>query len=152
TIFKRLKHVPDVILGDKGYDSENLHEILFQKRVLFHAPVRNFKVKKPKGKHRKRCLQPHPEQGMRSIVESVIRSLKVRLRNLRSKKHFMKKREFGWHIITYNLEKLSQQLKTYWILLLRAITIWDKAYCYKIICVSKFFLFIKKWESAHTGF
>lgn len=128
TIFKRLKHSPDIIFGDKGYDCEKLHEILFQKGVLFHAPVRDFKVKKPKGKHRKRCLKPHPNKGMRSIVESVIRSLKVRLRNLRSKHHFMKKRELAWHVITYNLEKLSKQTKNYLILLFRAITIWDKAF------------------------
>ena len=128
TIFKRLEFLPDVILGDKGYDSENLHEILFQKNILFHAPVRDFKVKKPKGKHRRRCLEPHPDKGMRSIVESVIRSLKVRLRNLRSKHHWMKKRELGWHIITYNLEKLSKQAKACLILLLRAITIWDRAF------------------------
>lgn len=125
TIFKLLKKLPDTILGDKGYDSEDLREILSKKGVLFYAPVRYFKVKKPRGKHRKRCLQPHPEQGMRSIVESVIRSLKVRLRNLRSKKHFMKKRELGWHIIAYNLEKLTQTRKKIYLLLLRAITIWD---------------------------
>ena len=127
TIFKRLKHIPETILGDKGYDSEKLHKLLFEKSVSFHAPVRDFKVKKPRGKHRRRCLQPHPERGMRSIAESVIRSLKVRLRNLRSNKHWMKKRELGWHVITYNLEKLARQAKAYLISLLRAITIWDKA-------------------------
>ena len=127
TIFNRLEFFPEVILGDKGYDSENLHEILFQKGILFHAPVRDFNVKKPKGKHRRRCLEPYPNMGMRSIVESVIRSLKVRLRNLRSKNHWMKKRELGWHIITYNLEKLSKQAKACLILLLGAITISDRA-------------------------
>ena len=127
TIFKRLKHVPDVILGDKGYDSENLHEILFQKKVLFHAPVRDFKVKKPRGKHRRKCVLKNPCYNQRNIVESTIRSLKIRLKSLRSKLHFMKKRELGWHIITYNLEKLTQQTKAYWILLLRAIIIWDRA-------------------------
>lgn len=127
TIFKRLEFHPDIILGDKGYDSDNLHEILFQKNILFDAPIRDFKVKKPGGKHRKKCINPHPHKGKRSIVESVIRSLKVRLRNLKSKHHFMKKRELGWHIITYNLEKLSKQAKACLILLLRARTIPDRA-------------------------
>jgi len=86
----------DVISGDKGYDSENLHEILFQKGILFHAPVRDFNVKRPKGKHRRRCLQPYPNKGMGNIAESVIRSIKVRLRNLKSKNHWMKKRDLAW--------------------------------------------------------
>jgi len=119
TIFKRLKHVPDEILGDKGYDSEHLHEIVFQKGALFYAPVRDFKVKRPKGKHRRRCLEKNPLYGQRNIVESVNRSLKIRLRNLRSKVYFMKKREFAWHIITYNLELLSKQFKICLLLLCR---------------------------------
>ncbi|MCF7799367.1 hypothetical protein K9M74_05700, partial [Candidatus Woesearchaeota archaeon] len=43
--------------------------------------------------------------------------------SLRSKLHYMKKREFAWQIITYNLEKLSQSSKSllYW--LWRAITL-----------------------------
>ena len=110
TIFKRLKHHPDEILADKGYDCERLHEILFQKGILFYVPVRDFNVKQPKGKHRKRCLQENPIYGQRNIVESVNHSLKVKLRNLRSKIHWMKKREFAWHIITYNLEILGKQV------------------------------------------
>ena len=120
TIFKRLKYVPDEIFGDKGYDSEHLHELVVQKGALFYAPVRDFKVKRPKGKHRKRCLKGNPRYGKRNIVESVNRSLKVKLRSLRSKLHFMKKREFAWHIITYNLELLSKQALFYLWWLLRA--------------------------------
>ncbi|MFA6074112.1 MAG: hypothetical protein WC758_08395, partial [Candidatus Woesearchaeota archaeon] len=41
--------------------------------------------------------------------------------------HFMKKREFGWHILTYNLELLNKQAKAYLHLLLRAISIPDRA-------------------------
>jgi len=128
TIFKRLKHRPDEILADKGYDCEDLHKILFQKNILFYAPVRDFNVKQPKGKHRRRCLQENPIYGQRNIIESVNRSLKVKLRNLRSKLHFMKKREFGWHILTYNLELLNKQAKAYLHLLLRAISIPDRAF------------------------
>lgn len=127
TMFKRLEHEPDIILGDKGYDSESLHTILSEKDVLFYAPIRDFHVKRPGGKHRRKCLEPHPNRGMRSIVESVIRSLKVRLRTLNSKIDYMKKRELGWHILTYNLEVLSKQARACLILLLRAITIPDRA-------------------------
>ena len=54
------------------------------------------------------------------IIESVNFSLKSRFRSLRSKLHYMKKREFGWKVITYNLKKLSQIDKSIIYLLKRA--------------------------------
>jgi hypothetical protein len=105
TIFNRLKHEGLLILADKGYDSEKLHAQCEEKGNLMFAPVRDFKVKRPKGKNRRRCVEGCGVKGRRSIVESVIRSLKVRIVNLRSKLHYMKKREFGWHMVAYNLEK-----------------------------------------------
>lgn len=110
-MFKRLKPQPEVILGDRGYDSEELHQILELKQVEFHAPVRDFRVKKPRGKGRQKSLTKHEEAGKRSIVESVIRSLKSKLGSLTSKKHWMKKRELAWHILTYNLEKQTRNIK-----------------------------------------
>lgn len=105
TMLKRteIKHV--LVLGDKGYDSETLHQLAEDKGLMFFAPVRKSSRKTPKGRHRKRCKNLPPAcKSMRSIVEAVIRSLKVRINNLRCKLHFMKKREFAWHILTYNLE------------------------------------------------
>lgn len=105
SIFKRMKHKHVLVLGDKGYDSEPLHKIAEQEGFLLWAPVRNMSPSPPKGKHRKRCAKHPPNRkGMRSIAESVIRSLKSRLPSLRSRTHYMKKREFAWHILTYNLE------------------------------------------------
>jgi len=126
TMFKRLKQKEVLILADKGYDCEELHELLASSGNQFYAPVRDFKVKKPKGYHRRRCMQGHKLYNQRNLVESTIRSLKVRIRNLRSKLHYMKKREFAWHIIAYNLEKLSQSINALFKLLNKA-TIWDKA-------------------------
>ncbi|MBU0666729.1 MAG: hypothetical protein ABIC91_07610, partial [Nanoarchaeota archaeon] len=40
--------------------------------------------------------------------------------SLRSKQAHMKKREFAWQIITYNLEKLSQSIKALLKLLTKA--------------------------------
>src|SRR3989344_5636084 len=80
-IFKRniFKNISAV--GDKGYDSENLHEIARAKGIIFYAPVRetnkrSFKNKKPKGKHRRECLKLPDFVGQRSIVESVNSTLK----------------------------------------------------------------------------
>ena len=110
-MIKRIKHKKVLILADRGYDSEPLHKEVFDSGNLMYAPVRNFKVKRPKGKHRRRCIEKHPLYGRRNIIESVNFSLKSRFKSLRSKLHYMKKREFGWKIITYNLEKLSQSKK-----------------------------------------
>ncbi len=94
TIFKRFKHKNVLVLADKGYDSEPLHEILFETGNLMYAPIRDFKVKKPKGIHRRRCSFGHEQYFQRNIVESVNFSLKSRFRSLRSKQAYMKKREF----------------------------------------------------------
>ena len=111
TMIKRIRYENVLILADRGYDSEPLHQEVFDSGNLMYAPVRDFKVKRPKGRHRRRCVRKNPLYGQRSIVESINFSLKSRFRSLRSKLHYMKKREFGWKIITYNLEKLSQSKK-----------------------------------------
>ncbi len=139
TIFKRLKHERVLILADRGYDSEELHKLVASKNCDFYAPVRDFKVKKPKGKHRQQCVEKHELYGMRSIVESVNFSLKSRFRSLRCKLHYMKKREFAWKLITYNLEKLSQRAKALFYLLWRAI-IWDTADSL-VVCLAVYYVF-----------
>lgn len=126
SMVKRLKHKSVLILADKGYDSEPLHELVAKGGNLMYAPVRDFHVKKVKGKHRRRCSLGHEKYFQRNIIESINFSLKSRFRSLRSKLHWMKKREFAWQIITYNLEKLSQSSKALLYLLWQAIT-WDKA-------------------------
>ncbi|PIO07680.1 hypothetical protein COU59_03160, partial [Candidatus Pacearchaeota archaeon CG10_big_fil_rev_8_21_14_0_10_34_12] len=94
---------------DKGYDSEHLHEIVRQKGGILFAPVRKMskkalRNKKPKGIYRRQCIELPDFMGQRSIVESVNYSLKQKqIQSLRAKKVFMKQREFGWHIIWYNL-------------------------------------------------
>ena len=120
TIFKRFKHSNVLILADKGYDSEPLHELVAESGNLMYAPVRDFKVKKPKGIHRRRCSKGHKQYFKRNIIESINFSLKSRFRSLRSKQAHMKKREFAWQIITYNLEKLSQSIKALLKLLTKA--------------------------------
>ena len=112
-IFKRNKIKNIYGLGDKGFDSENLHEIARANGINFFAPVRKmdkraFKSQRPKGFYRRQCNENPPEnKGMRSIVENVNYVLKeTQIASLRSKKHFMRERELGWHLIFYNIKKI----------------------------------------------
>ena len=108
-IFKRSELKEVIILGDGGYDSEHLHEVVRRKGGILFAPVRktnkkSLKRKKPKGIYRRQCIELPEFMGQRSIVESVNSSLKQKqIHSLRSKKVFMKQREFGWQMIWYNL-------------------------------------------------
>ncbi len=111
-IFKRntLKNIFG--LGDKGYDSENLHEVARANGINFFAPVRKmdkkaFSYKRPSGFYRRKCKDNPPDfKGMRSIVESINFVLKrTQITSLRSKKHFMRERELGWHIVLYNIKR-----------------------------------------------
>ena len=108
-IFNRFELDGIKILADKGYDSEHLHEVVRKKGGILFAPVRktnkkSFSWKRPKGFYRRQCVELPDFIGQRSIVESVNFSLKQKqIQSLRSKKVFMKQREFGWHIVWYNL-------------------------------------------------
>ena len=110
-IFKRNKIKNIIGLGDKGYDSEKLHEIARANGITFYAPVRKMdkkamKNKKPKGKHRRECIILPKFMGMRSINETVNSTLKrTQIHYLRNKKSYTKKREFGWNIILYNIKR-----------------------------------------------
>ena len=120
-IFKRNK-IKDVFgLGDKGYDCEYLHETARENGITFYAPVRKMsklalKNKRPSGKHRRECVNMPEFKGMRSINETTNSVLKrTQIHCLRSKKHFMREREFGWQVILYNLKrkiKVSPKDKT----------------------------------------
>jgi len=119
TIFNRLGSKNILILADRGYDSEPLHKLVVQKGNILFAPIRDFKVRKPKGKNRQRCSQGNENYSMRSIVESVNHALKARIGALRNKKHYNKKREFAWYVVLYNLQKISTQISAYlnWLLI-----------------------------------
>ena len=109
-IFKRFLMRGIIALADKGYDSEKLHELVRKKGGILYAPVRKRNKRslkqKPKGKYRRECLDLPDFMGMRSLNETVNSVLKrTQIFALRSKKCFMKKREFGWHIILYNIKR-----------------------------------------------
>ena len=109
-IFKRNKIKNINGLGDKGYDSENLHEIARANGITFYAPVRKMDrrslKKRPTGFYRRKCVELPTFKGMRNICETVNSALKrTQIHYLKSKKHFMREREFGWNIILYNIKR-----------------------------------------------
>ena len=111
-IFKRNKIKNIIGLGDKGYDSENLHEIARANGITFYAPVRKMhkwgsKKKRPQGFYRRKCADLPEFYGMRWINETINSVLKrTQIHFLRSKKCFMKQREFGWNVILYNIKRI----------------------------------------------
>jgi len=128
-IFKRNK-IKDIIgLGDKGYDSENLHEIARANGITFYAPVRKmnkraYKNKRPGGFYRRKCIKLPDFYGMRWMNETVNSVLKrTQIHALKAKKSYMKKREFGWHVILYNIKRIikisySKDSQTFFICLI----------------------------------
>jgi len=110
-IFKRntIKNIRG--LGDKGFDSENLHEIARANGINFYAPIRKmdkrgYKDQKPKGFYRRKCLEEPKDYNMRNINETVNSVLKrTQIHFLRSKKDSMKEKEFGWQVVWYNLKR-----------------------------------------------
>ena len=94
------------ILCDGGYDCEDFHRQIFNKGGKLYAPVRKSSRKYPKGWFRRQCVELPNFMGQRSIIECINAVLKRRfITCLKSKKSYMKKREFGWHMIVYNLTK-----------------------------------------------
>jgi transposase len=107
SIFKRNKLLGVKILGDKGYDSEELHELVYEKGGTFYAPPRRSSRNRPRGRFRKRCLVEDADYPRRNCSESGFHALKQRfLPTLRCRRHYLKKREVAWIIILYNLVRI----------------------------------------------
>ena len=95
----------------QNFGLENLHEIARANGITFYAPVRktnkgSSKKKKPKGKYRRECIELPEFYGMRWTNETVNSVLKRKqISALKSKKCFMKQREFGWQVTIYNIKR-----------------------------------------------
>ena len=116
-LLKRTPRRGVLILGDKGYDSEELYKICEQNNNHFWAPIKNapYSDQPPKklGRAKKRShKQLCNKQTRRSLVESTFYSLKNRFQTLRARLPYMKKRELAWHILARNIEtKISLLLR-----------------------------------------
>lgn len=122
------------VLCDGGYDCEDFHRQIFEKGGRLYAPVRkmNKRTNKrfPTGWFRKQCLELPDFMGQRSIIECINAVLKRRfISYLRSRNSNMKKREFAWSMIVYNLT--------------RKIEIIDKDSVVPIIKTDSFFILIE---------
>jgi len=114
-----------------------LHEVARENGINFYAPVRKkdkkaFQNKLPKGFYRRQCKENPPDfKGQRSKNETVNSVLKRKQINfLRSKLSFMKKREFGWHIILFNLKietKTESNFQTFLFFQIRIFVFPDRA-------------------------
>ena len=109
-IFKRLKLKESVIVADKGYFSFNHLENLNDKDIDLIFPPKDYaKTKHNAFKHKKvktKYFKNKEIYNKRNNVESVFSSLKrVQGLKIRSRIHYMKKREMGWHILWYNIRK-----------------------------------------------
>ena len=118
-MFKRSKLNSCAILGDRGYDSEHLHEIARANGLELMAPVRISQRNRPKGHYRRICAKGIEKYSLRKSVESSIHSLKsVYVPFLRSKLHWMKKKEIALVIVIRNIELLIKRnvliLSYYW--------------------------------------
>ena len=115
-IFNRNKLNGVTILADGGYDSEPLHEIVRNKKGIMYAPVRKRDKRsiktRPGGFYRRKCVELPEFMGQRSIVESINFSLKKKqITALTCKKEHMKKREFAWHAVLYNIRMIVNSKK-----------------------------------------
>jgi hypothetical protein len=102
------------MFGDRGYDSEPLHKIAQRKGNTLFSPERESPRTNPKGWNRRRCAKGDKEYNKRVRIESCIHSLKKRrIGILKSKLHYMKKREVAMQILIHNIEKVSKVMKIY---------------------------------------
>jgi len=117
-MFKRQKVNSCAILGDSGFDSEPLHEIARANGLELKAPVRDSSRRRPKGRFRRLCAEGIENYPRRKIVESCIHSLKaVYAPYLRSRLHWMKKKEIALVIIIRNIELIMNRMKSYIIMI-----------------------------------
>ena len=116
-LFKRFEYKNCMVLADKGYYYFDLYELIKSKGGTLVVPPKNYGKKCLKRNIIRKQFQDSFYQNerkylLRNNVESVFSSLKrVQGLKIRSKIHFMKKRELAWHMIWYNLrKKLCKQI------------------------------------------
>ena len=123
-IFKRLKYRKVKILADKGYYSYKLFKLIKKLSGELIVPLKNYGKKCVHNNFIRdefnNCFTENSDiYSLRNNVESVFSSLKrVQNLTLRSKLHYMKKRELAWHLLWYNIRtKISSLLKLLYVLI-----------------------------------
>jgi hypothetical protein len=84
---------------------------------MLYCPIRNFNVKQPKGRLRRKLVRDFDEdiyhQG-RNPVEMIMFLLKRKGLVIRAKKRSNKIKALAWYIVSYNIERLSVSLQRLW--------------------------------------
>jgi len=105
----RIRH-SDLYVMDKGYDSEEIHELIrdtLNSRSLI--PIRNRKRKRISGYYRRRIAQSFDEEKyhQRNKVETVFSVLKRKFgESLKSRKYRIQVKEIKIKVILYNLSRI----------------------------------------------
>ena len=109
TLSKRFRLKNRIIFADRAYDCEELMNITEKSANKLYCPIRDFKVKKPKGRLRKvmhkEFDKPTYNKG-RNPVEMIMFLLKRKGLVIRAKKRGNKIKALAWHILNYNIERL----------------------------------------------
>jgi len=116
SLIKRFRFKDKIIFADKAYDAENLHKLANSKNNMLYAPIRNFKVKKPKGFFRRKMNEFFDEEiyHERNKIETIMFLIKHKGVVIRSKKRINKIKELAWNILRYNIERLAKSLQRLW--------------------------------------
>jgi transposase len=114
TLMLKRSQFSDVrLLGDKAYDSEPLHELARARGIELYAPVRSSPLKRPRGRYRRQCAKGALDYPRRNVVESFMHTLKsVHCPALKSRHHWMKKKEIAIALLLHNLERKIQTIIT----------------------------------------
>lgn len=118
-LWNKIKRVDFVrFFGDKGYDAEWFHEIVFRDgyESWIHLKNEDVPVHRTKGTSRKHMKRRHKnsEKGKRSLCETEFSSLKRMFGGtLKSKSLKMMKIELLFKIMTYNLDRIIKLEKKF---------------------------------------
>jgi hypothetical protein len=117
TLSKRFRLKNKCIFADRAYDCEELMQITEDSGNMLYCPIRNFNVKRPKGRLRRKLVKDFDEdiyhQG-RNPVEMIMFLLKRKGLVIRAKKRSNKIKALAWYIVSYNIERLSASLQRLW--------------------------------------
>ena len=109
-LINRVPDPPHVLLADKGYDSEPLHEWLDQRGIRAVVPVRKGCRH---GRHRKRLRDRFPDEEYpeRNIVESVFKSVKTKYGgHVRGRSARTVRAELFMRLVLHNIELYLQRI------------------------------------------
>ena len=109
------------VYGDKAYDAEWFHEMIFKKGTVSKIHLKNeeLSVHKTNGKYRKHMKrrQKNSEKGIRSLCETINSMLKKIFGSvIKARIWITQKIELLFKIIAFNLERISKITKTFFAL------------------------------------